>query len=114
MENLTGLARAWRTAADDLGVEVVVPYELGAGLEYVALVRNFGSANGTLILEEWDDRLCAAAVKHGFGLSCMDSRFYPTYDRHSFIEALIDWTWMGDPDKKPEWCIEIDEDGEPI
>ena len=32
-----------------------------------------------------------AAEQSGFGYSCVDSPFYQSYDRSSFIEALTDW-----------------------
>jgi len=102
----TAVASAWRRAADDLGIEVVTPYWLDDGFEFVALVRNFGSPNGMLVLASWDERHAAAAEQRGFGCSCMDSPLYETYDRQLFVEALTDWTWTGDPARRPDWCNE--------
>jgi hypothetical protein len=102
----TPLASAWRRAADDLGIEVVVPYRLDERFVFVALVRNFGSPNGMLVLAEWDEKSAAAAEQQGFGFSCMDSPFYEKYDRQLFVDVLSDWTWTGDPEQTPAWCTE--------
>lgn len=91
----------------------MVPYRLG-GFEFVALVRSFGGPKGTLVLASWDDRYAAAAKQHGFGYSCMDSPFYETYDRQLFVDALTDWTWTGDPARRPDWCPESSGDAAAI
>jgi hypothetical protein len=100
------LATAWREAAEDLGVEVVLPYRLDGRVDFVALVRDFGGPKGMLVLASWDEGKAEAATQHGFGYSCMDSPFYETYNRERFVEILTDWTWTGNPTARPAWCIE--------
>jgi hypothetical protein len=106
----TALAGAWLRAADDLGLEVMVPYQLEGGFQFVALVRHFGSPKGMLILASWDEGYAAAAERSGFGYSCMDSPFYETYDRQLFVDVLTDWTWMGDPATRPTWYTDSSDD----
>ena len=110
----TALATAWHRAAKDLGIDVVAPYLLDEEFEFVALVRNFGSLKGMLILASWDERCATAAEQHGFGYSCMDSPFYETYDRKLFVDVLTDWTWTGDPTTRPAWCTESSGDAAAI
>jgi hypothetical protein len=107
----SALARAWLKAADDLQIEVVAPFRLESGFQFVALVRFFGAPNGMLVLDSWDEERAAAAENFGFGFSCMDSPFYETYDRERFIEVLTDWTWTGDPEHRPDWYTESNDDG---
>jgi hypothetical protein len=102
----SALATAWLKAADDLQIEVVAPFQIGSRFEFVALVRFFGAPNGMLVLDSWDEERAAAAERSGFGFSCMDSPFYQTYDRARFVEVLTDWTWTGDPVRRPDWYTE--------
>lgn len=104
------LASAWRRVAADLGIEVVVPYHLDGRFEFVALVRNFGSPKGMLVLASWDEKDADAAMQHGFGYSCVEAPFYGTYNRELFVDLLTDWRWTGDPAARPAWCIETSGD----
>ena len=113
-EHSSALAAAWVRAAGDLGVEVVAPYQLEGGFEFVALVRHFGGPNGMLILGSWDKEHAAAAERSGFGYSCMDSPFYQTYRRELFVEALTDWGWTGEPAAKPYGYSEGSDDNAAI
>jgi hypothetical protein len=107
------LTKAWEMAADDLGIEVVLPYMLrsskGQEAEYVALVRDFGSDKGMLVLASSDSEKMKLAEDAGFGFSCMLSPFYRDYDRSLFTELLTDWGWTGIPEDKPEWYVRIGE-----
>jgi hypothetical protein len=113
-ENSVALADAWRIAADDLGIELVAPYQLEEGFEFVALVRHFGSPKGMLVLARWDEGHAAAAARCDFGYSCMDSPFYQTYDRQLFVDVLTDWSWTGEPAARPAWYTESSDDIEAI
>ncbi len=95
MESKSSLLRTWRTAAEDLGIEVE-PH----GDDVV--VRQFGSHLGMLcsVSNDW------AAVKSdadqlGMGFSVLGPS-YLSYDRALVIETLNDWGWCG-TDDPPRW-----------
>lgn len=102
------MARAWRKAADDLGIELISPYTFhdNAGVEYTCtgLVKNFGCPKGTVIMSRKDsdcvDDICDHLGYYSAGLS---PRYYETYDRERFIELLKDLGWYGKKEDKPEW-----------
>lgn len=104
------LIGAWRVAAEDLGIEVVAPFVLqvnGGELRCVALLKSFGHTNGMLVrrggVAEWHEarELLDQAVDLGYAFTHLD--WGPDYDRWSFIDALNDWGWHGDPDAVPDW-----------
>ena len=104
------LLREWETARDDLGIEIIAPYEVDLGnnvkIRAEILVRNFGGRNGTLIFTNSDvfwpcrDQLCNL----GYGYSVLEEP-KETYDREIFIEMLSEWEWDGDEAKKPIWLM---------
>ncbi len=95
-KGFTNFVRAWRTAASDLEITVTAPSTLrgakGIKIDYAALVHDFGSPKGIAILVREDRQAMEAADAAGYGYSCMAS--YQTYDRDSFMDALIDWEWV--------------------
>jgi hypothetical protein len=97
------LRKAWLQAADDLDFRVVAPYRLDDRYDFPALVLDFGSPKGMVVLETWDEGRASAAQDAGFGFSTMDSTSYRSYDRERFVECLEDWGWCGDPDSSPAW-----------
>lgn len=92
------LLRAWRAAADDLGIRVEVEGE-------VVHVTEFGSPEGMLCAlrdsQEGQLELRHTAEARGAGWSVL-SLSYVQYDRDGFIDVLNDWGWcaLGDP---PAW-----------
>jgi hypothetical protein len=41
--------------------------------------------------------------KYGYYSSALNPFHYRKYNRNKFIEALTDWGFYGDSDKKPNW-----------
>jgi hypothetical protein len=99
---------AWRAAAIDLGIEVVSPFVLegfdGEPVEFLALVRGFGCAAGTLITTTDRDVEFAFALSdaRGYYASGLNPEHYSTYDRAEFMDTLNDWGWYG-PGAAPAW-----------
>ena len=110
------IARAWKRAAEDLGIEVIAPYlvELpdGGTKQFVALVRRFGSATGMLIdvisptERDTFHKDYAIAEKANCGFSELNPDVYSVYDRDVFIEALLDWGWTDSENEPPKWYQE--------
>ena len=92
----------WLEASRDLGIRVVSPFTLEA-VRYPALVCDFGSANGMVILEVWDEAQAAVAQAHGYEYSCMDAG---PYDRDEIVEALQERGWAKSPSDAPSWHCE--------
>jgi hypothetical protein len=100
----------WEQASDDLGLELVIPFDLDLGTGVIIhaelLVKNFGGRNGTMIVKKY------GAVKNnleqiqklGFGFSVLDEPRDP-YDRATMIEMLRDWEWTGPRSQAPKWMI---------
>jgi hypothetical protein len=101
---VTALGETWLAASKDLGVRVTAPFvletESGSRFNFDALVHDFGSAKGMVLMEKWDSAKADAAVAQGFGFSCLDAG---AYDRESTIEVLIDWGWCGLKTAVPKW-----------
>lgn len=104
------LVRAWRQAAADLGIVVLSPFTLtadsdGGAVECVALVEQFGSPNGTVVMGRHDsaEQARVAAKAQGRFFSLIDEASYSLYDRSLFIETLDDWGWFGEIRQAPGW-----------
>lgn len=113
------IAEAWRAAALDLGIEVVVPYSVvvdGRSQEYLALVHHFGGEHGTLVAlsppgeasnaDAEVRALFKTAEGANYYCSLLDAEPYRQYDRELFIETLVDWGFCGPPSKRPAWMPE--------
>jgi hypothetical protein len=100
---MMSLSQQWLTAAEDLGIRVIVPFalitELGERVEFDAAVHGFGSPKGMLLMSEWDAAKANLASSQGYGYSCMDAG---AYDRESMMETLRDWGWSA-LGEKPPW-----------
>jgi hypothetical protein len=103
------LIQAWRMAANDLGIEVVIPYVLtlktGEEVQADVLVKDFGPMLiGTEEAEEKFRRLDGqlAAEDYGWSAFCGEEL---EYDRGRFIQILKDWGWTGPKDRRPAWCF---------
>jgi len=100
----------WRAASQDLGLRLEAPFRLAldSGETVVArpLVRDFGAANGMLIVANYSDLRphVAALVAAGFGYSCLsEPSAGDEYDRELFVEMLKDWGWSGAEHLRPFW-----------
>ena len=78
-------------------------------MQFVALVKHFGTANGTLInlLSESDrDKFYeegGLAEQLGFYYSRLNKLCYEVYDSEHFIDTLLDWGWADPQQGPPEW-----------
>ena len=105
-----GAAAAWRHAANDLGLDVVAPYQVidpssREPIECVALVRGFGTAAGAVLMNMASDTAGhgEAVSRLGFFLSRINVEAYSEYDRTLFADTLNDWGWFGARDQTPAW-----------
>ena len=102
-------SEAWQEAAADLGLDVTAPFALAdpvAGtLECVALVRNFGSEKGTVVIAVGPaySHVARVAAEAGMFSSAINVPAYASYDRSLFVATLNDWGWYGDAARKPPW-----------
>ncbi len=106
----TNIANAWLAAAADLSISVIAPFNLeiddGEKCEFIALIKAFGSPNGTLVClpEQWDDLgYDSLAEEYGYYCSGLYPVSYSQYNRERFIDTLNDWSWFGDESKTPRW-----------
>lgn len=110
----TRMARAWKEAAQDLGIEFEAPFVFKdrRGRKHLCsgIIPNFGSKLGVLVISgtqdlhpevTWD----AANSVDKYRLSAM-SPHYETYDRQLFIDALRNWGWHGPKGKRPKWYLD--------
>jgi hypothetical protein len=105
------LAKAWRDAADDLGIEVTTPFTLEdteGNLECVAFVPHFGCAAGMVVGDLVSVRALYSDTAHFFRSAQRQGLYasfvsHSSYDRDRFIDMFEDWGWYGEKDKTPEW-----------
>ena len=98
---------AWTIAASDLGIRVTAPFSetdrFGKILDFVAHVRDFGAAAGTLV---WymPEPLPTARLQHNvfYFVSVLNPALYAEYDRDRFIALLGQWGWAG-KGRAPDW-----------
>lgn len=104
------LVEGWRSAAVDLGIRVTAPVELsdrdGAKFQCEALIHDFGSPNGAVVVSRRTERRVREGLR-GLGPSvwvCIAPDRQPSeYARKRFIDQLVDWGWFGDPARRPDW-----------
>ena len=104
------LIQMWKEAADDLGLEITVPFDLtlgsGVKLHIPLLLRHFGGEEGMLVLSDYNTvkSISDELVQAGYGFSVLDEpRSEEKYVRQDYIDILIDWGWFGDQTEKPDW-----------
>src|SRR5262249_17413452 len=106
------LGSNWLRAARELGIRVTAPFMLhledGRLMEWDALIHDFGACNGMLVFEVWDQKKADAAMRQGYGHSCMSSG---RFDRDSTVDVLRDWGWCGDLAEVPRWLSQRNTDG---
>jgi len=106
--------QTWRTAAKDLGIDVVAPFVLqvsGGELRFEALLKGFGSRrNGILYVRGRGvtggykgTELLHEVYDLGYGVIHVMGDKYADYDRSMFVDELNDWGWQGDPIAAPDW-----------
>jgi len=108
------LIEEWRQAAADLGLAIEAPFLLqlrDGRIEARLLLRNFGNANGMLIVTDFGvvEPFTDEVVARGYGYSTLSERISrAAYDRDAFVEMLRDWGWSGPEEERPAWCVEAD------
>lgn len=109
---MSRLQNAWRVAAKELGLDVVIPFELKARaftIRAEILLRHFGSPQGMLIVSDYrviePVRDQVIALGYGFATMTEPDRDWPftQEEKDAFIEMLDDWRWSGPLDDAPEW-----------
>ena len=112
------LPAKWKRVANDLGLEIVSPYEVilpsGSRIRAPVLVRHIGGPKGILVVSDdsivdWSDEI----VQAGYGFSVL-SEPEPSdeYDLDVFIELLSDWGWYGPESERPAWLTLVDPEAE--
>lgn len=100
------IAKAWRDAADDLGIRVIAPFEIttesGERIAYEAFISNFGGPRGTVVGVLNDAFPDSVRTAQGYYASNLGPS-YQRYRREFFIDTLNDWKWFGDEQLKPDW-----------
>jgi hypothetical protein len=101
---------AWREAGSELRLDVVAPYRLVdqasvEPIECVALVRAFGSAKGTILLDLGSTTSAHhdAVSRLGFFATRINVLAYSKYQRAAFVDTLNDWGWFGPEEQRPAW-----------
>ena len=111
---MSRLQTAWLTAAEELDLDVVIPYELKTktfSLTAQVLLKNFGGKQGTLIVSDFGiiEPFRDQVIKLGYGFSTLTEpdRDWPFTgeEKEAFIEMIAEWGWTGDPDEEPEWLL---------
>jgi len=105
----SALIQAWRSAARDLGIEIIVPFSLtlpsGVTLEADLLVKDFGAPRGMMVSGAEEDVFWpheGEIVDQGYGYSIVCDEDL-AYDRDYFIKILDDWGWSGPETRSPPW-----------
>lgn len=101
------MMNAWRQAARDLEIRVIIPFVLitedGERESYEAHVMDFGGPSGTIVGGIHDDKNSSDRRKEaGYDASDL-APVYRSYDRQLFIDTLDDWKWFGAEGKQPAW-----------
>jgi hypothetical protein len=109
---MSRLQTAWRVAAKELGLEVVMPFDLKTNafsIRAEILLRHFGSPKGMLIVSDYrviePVRDQIIALGYGFATMTEPEHDWPftEEEKESFIEMLDDWRWSGPAEDSPEW-----------
>jgi len=109
-EQLRAMVIAWREAALDLKIRVVVPWlftdENGRRYEVLAFLPDFGGPRGMVngnLGYTIQDEIWEALEKTDYYYSALNPSAYGTYDRSRWIETLNDWGWFGSLPESPDW-----------
>lgn len=100
------ISKAWREAADDLGIRVIAPFDIsaesGEKVTYEAFIADFGGPSGTVVGVLDDPFPDPLREAHGYYTSNLGLS-YQLYRREFFIDTLNDWKWFGDEQLRPDW-----------
>ena len=100
------MVRAWRQAADDLGIQFTSPFILmvdGRSCECLGLVHQFGAQVGTIISVMGEPSSQAhIPAQIDYEMSEL-SAAYAEYRRDDFIGMLNDWHFYGPNSARPSW-----------
>ncbi|EKO16890.1 MULTISPECIES: hypothetical protein [Leptospira] len=106
----TKLQKIWKDAAENLNLEVEIPFSIiladNLKINVSVLLKNFGAKNGMLIITNYEDvePYLEKIYEAGYGFSTLsEPSENEQYSRKDFIELLSDWGWTGDVNLKPEW-----------
>ncbi len=109
-EKFSKLLKFWQEAASDLGLQLMVPFNLtlasGHKLEAIFLIQKFGTAKGMLIFGQYDEiaPYVDEIVDAGYGFSVLDEPMEnEKFNKEEYIELLADWGWYGGVDFQPDW-----------
>jgi hypothetical protein len=99
----------WKAVAEDLGIDIVAPFEVtfsdGNRLCVNAVVKDFGPPHGMLIAFDYNalKPYVQRVIENGYGYSAQLGNSAAGYNRSAMIEILKDWGWSGAKDKRPSW-----------
>jgi hypothetical protein len=109
------VSEAWRIGASALSIRVEAPYLLktaeGKEVVCIAYLPDFGDTKGMIIglvcrtAYKKDNGLKSAALALGLYYSFINPEMYDRYDEGLFKEALVDWGFFGDEDRRPDWLL---------
>ncbi len=108
------LAEAWQTAAVELGLHVISPFELPVGnrtFQYGALVIGFGTARGLVLRampDEWHPEQCGAIWTEANHAEYFPANLSPAlchYNREEFVSFLNLFEWCGPAAEQPAWHV---------
>jgi|SRR6185503_5270044 len=107
---MTPLQAELQRAGQDLGLEIVVPYNLdvpgGVHIHAIALLPQLGAQKGMIIVSHFEDLQGAAIqlVDDGYGYSVLDDPSpSDVYDLHSYIDMFSEWGWGATSETRPDW-----------
>ena len=97
-------------AGNDLGIQVIAPFEItvGAGKRLLAeaLLPQLGASKGMLVVRSYDDiqNISNEVTKLGYGYSVLDEPLpNEDYDLESYEEMFTDWGWASESKTRPDW-----------
>jgi hypothetical protein len=104
---------AWRIAANALSVRIEAPFTLktkdAEEVLTMAHLPDFGGPRGMIIgllsrpAYTTDKGVKSAAESLGLYYSLINPEVYERYDEEVFKEALADWGFFGNEDRRPKW-----------
>ena len=104
---LDAVVATWHTAASELGIRVVTPFEVSTDsgtTVFPLFLPDFGGASGMVFCVRGVPLGDPAAAKQaGYYCSVLYPQGYSRYDRTMFIDTLNDWQYFGPPESRPAW-----------
>jgi len=100
------LIKAWKFAAQELGLEIISPLKMNTEnveVNYPVLIKNFGGKKGTIIARHALFMDSPMSKHKDYYFSAVNADYYSEYNRENFIDTLEDWGYYGDKASKPEW-----------